>query len=132
MLHGKVRQSARHEASSDFRQHRNSLGRSVERTPVSHSEYAGKHVSNSVDESNSPFSETGAVAEERPAHAVIDRYGVEWIVSEIDTPQDWARAPRCLLMNSRECVRRLWAYPAHWRLLDAETLLRLGAVEMGR
>ena len=59
-------------------------------------------------------------------HIVIDRHGVEWTVCEVPTPQVWAKTDRCLVLNSRECVRRVWEYPRHWRTLDADALLRLG------
>ena len=62
-------------------------------------------------------------------HVVIDRDGTEWTVREVPTPQPWARAPRCLVLGSRECVRRVWAYPEAWRALDADALLRLGRAD---
>ena len=45
------------------------------------------------------------------------------------TPQAWARAARCLVLSSRECVRRVWQYPPNWRALDADALLRLGRAD---
>ena len=63
------------------------------------------------------------------AHVVLDGDGVEWSVREILTPQVWARGPNCLVLSSRECVRRVWSYPRDWRELDAETLLRLGRAD---
>ncbi|MEP6618026.1 MAG: hypothetical protein ABJE47_01875 [bacterium] len=60
---------------------------------------------------------------------MIDRTGVEWVVHEIETPQVWARAKRCLILNSRECVRRIWQYPQDWASLDADALLQLGIRE---
>ena len=62
-------------------------------------------------------------------HVVIDRDGIEWTVRELATPQAWARAPRCLVLSSRECVRRIWEYPGNWRNLDADALLRLGRAD---
>ncbi len=62
-------------------------------------------------------------------HSVVDRQGVEWMVQEVQTPQEWAKGPRCLLVSSRECVRRLWNYPQNWRTLDADVLLRLGRAD---
>lgn len=55
--------------------------------------------------------------------------GVKWTVREVDTPQSWARAERCLVLNSRECVRRIWRYPSDWRSLDADVLLRLDTAD---
>jgi hypothetical protein len=63
------------------------------------------------------------------SHVVMDRDGVEWSVREIATPHTWARAPRCLIVSSRDCVRRVWSYPSDWRALDGDTLLRLGRVD---
>lgn len=60
---------------------------------------------------------------------VVDRDGVEWTVREVDTPQPWARGDRCLVLNSRECVRRLWQYPTNWRHLDADALLAFGTAD---
>jgi hypothetical protein len=70
----------------------------------------------------------GAAKEQYP-YTVVDRYGVEWSVQEVPTPQVWAKASCCLVLNSRECVRRVWQYPRHWRVLDAESLLRLGVLD---
>jgi hypothetical protein len=58
----------------------------------------------------------------------VDRDGVEWAVREVETPQTWARGERCLVLNSRDCVRRVWNYPSDWRCLDADALLALGVV----
>lgn len=71
---------------------------------------------------------TGVSSEMYP-HVVLDRSGVEWTVRELDTPQVWARATRCLVMSSRECVRRIWRYPPEWRSMDADMLLRLGTAD---
>ena len=83
----------------------------------------------SVDADGHGFPAHGGAADEQFPHVVVDRSGVEWTVREVTTPQSWARARRCLVLNSRECVRRVWQYPAHWRTLDADTLLRLGVVD---
>lgn len=84
----------------------------------------------SVDADGHVFPANGGAADEQFPHVVVvDRSGVEWTVREVTTPQSWARARRCLVLNSRECVRRVWQYPAHWRTLDADTLLRLGVVD---
>jgi hypothetical protein len=82
-------------------------------------------VSWSVDTYGHVFPHQRESADEH-SHVVLDRDGVEWSVREIATPHAWARAPYCLILSSRECVRRVWSYPSDWRALDAETLLRLG------
>lgn len=89
----------------------------------------GDLVSWSVDASGHVFPSNGGAADEEYPHVVVDRGGVEWAVREVETPQLWARAARCLVLNSRECVRRVWRYPANWRRLDADALLRLGRAD---
>lgn len=80
----------------------------------------------SVDTHGHVFPDHRDLADDDLPHVVIDRDGVEWTVREMATPHTWARAPRCLVLNSRECVRRVWSYPDNWRSLDADQLLRLG------
>lgn len=80
----------------------------------------------SVDATGHIFPANGGAADDPYPHVVVDRSGVEWTVREVDTPQPWARRARCLVLNSRECVRRIWDYPDGWRKLDADELLRLG------
>jgi hypothetical protein len=86
-------------------------------------------VSWSVDADGHVFRAIRGAADAQYLHVVVDRAGVEWTVREVLTPQVWARARQCLVLNSRECVRRVWQYPRHWRTLDADTLLRLGVVD---
>ena len=89
----------------------------------------GAPVSWSVDPDGHVFPANGGAADERYPHVVVDRNGVEWTVLEVPTPQVWAKDVRCLVLNSRECVRRVWRYPQHWRTLDADVLLRLGVAD---
>ncbi|CAN5413274.1 hypothetical protein BH09GEM1_BH09GEM1_35490 [soil metagenome] len=89
----------------------------------------GALVSWSVDIDGHVFPANGGAADERYPHIVVDRSGVEWTVREVPTPQAWAKGARCLVLSSRECVRRVWQYPRTWRLLDADTLLRLGVAD---
>ena len=83
----------------------------------------------SVDTNGHIFPANGGAADEQYPYVVVDRTGVEWTVREVATPQPWARGERCLVLNSRECVRRIWRYPSEWRGLDADALLRLGTVD---
>ncbi len=83
----------------------------------------------SVDTNGHIFPANGGAADDQYPQVVVDRSGVEWTVREVATPQAWARGERCLVLNSRECVRRIWRYPAEWRSLDADTLLSLGTVD---
>ena len=80
----------------------------------------------SVDAQGHIFPANGGAAEDDFPHVVVDRHGVEWTVREVRTPQVWAKTERCLVLNSRECVRRVWEYPRQWRTMDADELLRLG------
>lgn len=89
----------------------------------------GAQVSWSVDTDGHVFPANGGAADERYPHVVVDRSGVEWTVREVSTPQVWAKGAGCLVLNSRECVRRVWDYPRNWRSLDADVLLRLGVVD---
>ncbi len=89
----------------------------------------GALVSWSVDTDGHVFPANVAAADERYPHLVVDRNGVEWTVREVPTPQVWAKGACCLVLNSRECVRRVWEYPRSWRALDADALLRLGVVD---
>ena len=83
----------------------------------------------SVDTHGHVFPANGGAAEEDFPHVVVDRDGLEWTVREVATPQSWARASRCLVLSSRECVRRIWEFPDDWRSLDADQLLRLGRAD---
>jgi hypothetical protein len=88
---------------------------------------AGVLVSWSVDTNGHVFRAEGGTGNDPFPHVIEDRNGVEWSVQEVDTPQAWARGKRCLVLNSRDCVRRVWNYPRDWRRLDADTLFALDA-----
>ena len=83
----------------------------------------------SVDTDGHVFHDHREAAEKDCPHVVVDRAGIEWTVREVPTPQSWARRSHCLVLSSRECVRRLWDYPKSWRNLDAEALFRLGLAD---
>jgi hypothetical protein len=105
-------------------------GRTVELGAVLFTSTAvGDLVSWSVDTDGHVFPAHGGAADEPYPHVIMDRGGVEWTVREVETPQPWARGERCLVLNSRECVRRLWRYPPDWRTLDADDLLELGTAD---
>ncbi len=86
-------------------------------------------VSWSVDTDGRAYLSQNRSGDDQFPHVVVDRHGIEWTVREVSTPQTWAKSQQCLVLNSRECVRRLWNYPRHWRTLDADTLLRLGQAD---
>jgi hypothetical protein len=56
---------------------------------------------------------------------VVDGSGTEWLVREVDTPQPWAHAKRCLIFSSAAVVRRLWSYPDGWARLSSRDLIAL-------
>ena len=82
----------------------------------------------SVDTNGDVFRSHGGADEDPCLHMVVDSDGVEWTVHEVATPQAWARGDHCLVLSSRECVRRIWNYPSDWRRLDADALLALGVM----
>ena len=57
--------------------------------------------------------------------ALVDARGNEWLVREVDTPQPWARAKRCLIFSSAAVVRRLWDFPEGWARMSSGELLGL-------
>jgi len=59
------------------------------------------------------------------ARVLLDREGNEWSVREVDTPQAWAHAQRCLIFSSPAVVRRIWSYPREWARLTSRELLAL-------
>ena len=98
-------------------------------TAPSQAQSQGDLVSWSVDAGGHVFPANGGAADEAYPHVIVDRAGTEWTVREVETPQPWARGANCLVLNSRECVRRLWRYPSNWRRLDADALLELGTAD---
>lgn len=80
----------------------------------------------SVDPNGQVFRSPDGTADESYQHVLVDSDGVEWAVREVATPQVWAHGEHCLVLNSRDCVRRVWTYPADWRRLGADALLDLG------
>jgi hypothetical protein len=49
-----------------------------------------------------------------------------WIVREVDAQTvPGAAAPRCLICESDDVVRRIWRYPENWRSLTDDELLRI-------
>jgi hypothetical protein len=50
---------------------------------------------------------------------------VEWSVVEMAVDRaavPGARRAHCLIFSRKDCIRRVWDYPADWRLLDASAL----------
>ena len=83
----------------------------------------------SVDAYGHVFPNQRETADDDDLLLVVDPDGVEWSVREMATPQTWARAPRCLVLSSRDCVRRVWSYPSEWRGLSSDALMQLGRLD---
>ena len=85
-----------------------------------------------------PERETGRVADREVARRVEVEHDVRTLVEE-DTGRRWqvremdargipaAQGARCLILDAETVVRRLWHYPADWRRMPADELLRLAA-----
>ena len=81
------------------------------------------------DDRDRPHSEERVVE----SRVVMDGQGNEWSVHEVDTPQSWAHAKRCLIFSSPAVVRRIWRYPREWARLSSRELLDLvGEVSIPR
>lgn len=54
--------------------------------------------------------------------------GLRWRVREVDARcVPAAQGDRCLIFDAESVVRRLWVYPAEWRQMPGDELLRLAA-----
>jgi hypothetical protein len=67
----------------------------------------------------------GTEASDATNRVIVDGQGNEWLVREVDTPQPWAHARRCLIFSSASVVRRLWIYPDGWARLSSRELLAI-------
>jgi hypothetical protein len=57
---------------------------------------------------------------------IIRRGGREWRMREMNASTvPGAHAPRCLICESDDVVRRIWSYPENWRYLPDDELLAL-------
>ena len=55
-----------------------------------------------------------------------DANGAFWSVKEKDASRTpGARERSCLIFDSVDMIRRVWTYPANWRMLSAEALVAL-------
>lgn len=61
----------------------------------------------------------------REARIFRDDGGVTWWVHEVNGEYLGTVGATCLLVVSANELRRVWKYPAEWRSLSAEELLRL-------
>jgi hypothetical protein len=66
------------------------------------------------------------VQDARPGERLVERADRRWTLREMDARAvPGARAPRCLICESTEVIRRLWNYPRNWRELDDRELATL-------
>jgi hypothetical protein len=76
-----------------------------------------------------PGPSTGAPNESAPvsrdARIFRDANGVTWWVHEVNGEYLGTVGATCLLVVSAHELRRVWKFPADWRSLSAEELLRL-------
>ena len=87
------------------------------------------------DRGAAPDQEVGRLADRevplRVAHEdarIVVEHGTgrRWQVREVDARcVPAARGDRCLIFDAECVVRRLWSYPANWRQLPGDELLRL-------
>ena len=56
----------------------------------------------------------------------VDDAWLHWSVVEVDAQAvPGAHGARCLVFTRRDCIRRVWDYPADWRQLDVVGLAAL-------
>ncbi|MFL5612406.1 MAG: hypothetical protein ACJ796_01945 [Gemmatimonadaceae bacterium] len=63
----------------------------------------------------------------REAKTFRDAHGQHWFAHEV-TGESLGGGPSCLLLVSAREVRRIFAFPPHWRSLSANDLLALKAL----
>jgi hypothetical protein len=57
---------------------------------------------------------------------LIQRGSVHWSLREVDARRvPGARAPKCLICESTDVIRRLWVYPDDWKSLTDDALWTL-------
>ena len=67
----------------------------------------------------------GAAPSSRDAKIFRDESGVTWWVHEVAGEHLGTAGAMCLLVVSASELRRVWKYPADWRSLTPEQLLKL-------
>jgi len=66
--------------------------------------------------------ETGHESHER----IVEQGAHRWTVREVNADAvPGAAAPRCLICESEDVVRRIWRYPDNWLGLSDDDLLRI-------
>jgi hypothetical protein len=64
---------------------------------------------------------------------LIQRGSAQWSLREVDAHSvPGARAPKCLICESTDVIRRLWAYPADWKSLSDDALWTLCEADQRR
>jgi hypothetical protein len=57
---------------------------------------------------------------------IVERGANRWTVREMNTDGvPGASAPRCLICESDDVVRRIWRYPENWIALSDDDLIRI-------
>ena len=67
----------------------------------------------------------------RTIYATDPLHAGEWVVRELDARAvPWGVAPRCLVFENHNVVRRLWRYPSNWLTITDGALLGLIGVRL--
>ena len=75
--------------------------------------------------SRAPSPNESAPPSSRDAKIFRDEQGVTWWAHEVSGEYLGTVGATCLLVVSANQLRRVWKYPADWRTLSVEELLRL-------
>jgi hypothetical protein len=64
--------------------------------------------------------------ESHSSERLLQRGGRQWTVREVNAHGvPGARRETCLICESAEVIRRIWDFPADWRVVDDEALWNL-------
>ena len=80
-------------------------------------QHSGQAAAHAPDEGAPPASQEAKIFR--------DAGGVTWWVHEVNGEYLGARGATCLLVVSALELRRVWRFPANWRALSPDELLRL-------
>ena len=80
---------------------------------------------------SAPVPNESTAPSSRDAKIFRDGNGVTWWVHEVAGEHLGTAGAMCLLVVSASDLRRVWKYPADWRSLTPEQLLKLVPVKSG-